>query len=568
MATKGGLWRPLRGLGNEALAVDRSLASETVAEASARLDTIARRGNEGSAGAVANALLAARAALAIRSADAPERAEALALAAREAFLRAGQGVEASWVDVERVALLGARRERAAEAEALAASLPEPEGDPALAAATLRARGALARARADLRTSLPLLERARELARAAGDVRESVRALNTLGTSYASLGVADAAREALEEARELAEASRQLQSAALASGQLAVLALDEGSPRAALRHLEAQRTWSERLGDVHGLARALALSAEAQGEARDPEAARRAAEACRGLYAAHPTPWTRLQAVMATLVEAEQALASADDERAESLLASCEEERTSGEPAWRLARARGAFAELWLALRDGGGGRSVATRITAAFTSLEHSPRPAWVERAASLASHVASRHGETNLAAALALRSVWVGASRRVAMTHGLAALRHRFPELALGRAMACGRDLVLRSRLALGPLRPFEAHVVVATGEGGEGSEGAAERALRVFEETGGPPAPARAWVALEGGATAVLATLDEAHARAALAALGGSLVVGAARGSIAIAATPSADLALVGAALAAARRAAFGARPPPQEP
>ncbi|HEU4413102.1 MAG TPA: hypothetical protein VFS43_48115 [Polyangiaceae bacterium] len=556
---RGEPWRPLRGLGSEALAIDRSLASETVAEACARLDALERRG--GGRGA-ANALLAARAALAIRSADDPERAEALALAAGEAFRAAGQGAEAAWVDVERVAIVGARRARAAEAEALAASLPLPDDDPALAAAVLRARGALARARADLGASLPLLERARELARLSGDVRESVRALNTLGTSYASLGVADAAREPLEEARELAEASRQLQSAALASGQLAVLALDEGRPKAALRHLEAQRGWSERLGDVHGLARALALSAEAYGEARDAEAARRAAEASRALYAAHPTPWTRLQAVMATLVEAEQALASADDERAEALLASCEGERASDEPAWRLARARGAFAELWLALRDGG---DVAARVRAAFASLEHSPRPAWVERAAALASHVASRHGLPALAASLALRSVWVGASRRVAMAPGLAALRQRFPALALGRVMACGRDLVVRSRLALGPLGPFAAHVVVAGAEG-EGLDAV----LRIFEETKGPPAPARAWVALEGGSAAVLASLDEAPARAAAGALGrlGGVRVGAARGEVSVVATPSADLALAGPALAPARRAAFGAEPPSSPP
>jgi hypothetical protein len=555
-AARGGPWRPLRGLGVEAADVDRALASETVAEASARLDAL-ERGASG--GARANALLAARAALAIRSADDPVRAEALALGAREAFLAAGQEVEAAWVDVERVALLGARRERAAEAEALAAALPEPDDDPALAAAVLRARGALARARADLGASLPLLERARELARRSGDVRESVRALNTLGTSYASLGVADAAREPLEEARELAEASRQLQSAALASGQLAVLALDEGRPQAALRHLEAQRAWSERLGDVHGLARALALSAEAYGEARDGEAARRAAEASRALYAASPTPWTRLQAVMATLVEAEQALASGDDERAEALLASCDAERQSGEPAFRLARARGAFAELWLALRDGG---DVGARVRAAFASLEHSPRPAWVERAASLASQAALRHGAPALAASLALRSAWVGASRRVAMAHGLAALRRNFPALALGRAMACGRDLVVRSRLALGPLAPFAAHVVVAAAEGES-----ADAILRVFEEIKGPVTPARAWLALEGGATAVFASLDEAPARAAEGAVGGlagDLAVGSARGEVSIVASPSADLALAGPALAQARRAAFGRAPP----
>ncbi len=555
--SRGGPWPPLRGLGAEAAEVDLALASETVAEARARLDALGRRAAPGGA---ANALLAARAALAIRSADDPERAEALALEAREAFRAAGQGAEAAWVDVERVALIGARRERAAEAEALAASLPLPEGDPALAAATLRARGALARARADLGASLPLLERARELAREAGDVRESVRALNTLGTSYASLGVADAAREALEEARELAEASRQLQSAALASGQLAVLALDEGRPRVALRHLEAQRVWSERLGDVHGLARALALSAEAQGEAREPEAARRSAEASRSLYAAHPTPWTRLQAVMATLVEAEQALASGDDERAEALLASCERERQSDEPAWRLARARGAFAELWLALRDGG---DPAARVAAAFASLERSPRPAWVEKAAALASRVAARHRAPDLAAALALRSVWVGASRRVAMAPGLGALRARFPALALGRAMACGRDLVVRSRLALGPLAPFEAHAVVAGGEGP-----GLEAVFRVFTETAGGPGPARAWVAFEGGAGAALATLDAERAReaaASLAGVAGVAFVGSARGEVAVVASPSADLALGGPALALARRAAFA---PPAAP
>ena len=69
------------------------------------------------------------------------------------------------------------------------------------------------------------------------------------------------------------------------------------------------------------------------------------------------------------------------------------------------------------------------------------------------------------------------------------------------------------------------------------------------------------------EGAAAAVFATLDEPLARSTLAALEGRAAVtsiGAARGEVAVVATPSTDLALGGPALASARRAAFGAPPP----
>ena len=135
-----------------------------------------------------------------------------------------------------------QRDRLDEAASLADALPLPAESPALAAAVLRTRGAVARARGGLAhvtspfSNAPAVSPKRRARRA-----RSWRTLNTLGTSYASLGAGELARDALERARELAELAGHHASAAIAAGQLAVLALDAGRAPLAVRQLQAQRS---------------------------------------------------------------------------------------------------------------------------------------------------------------------------------------------------------------------------------------------------------------------------------------------------------------------------------------
>lgn len=440
-------WSPLLSLGAvNAAAVDRALSSGTVAEVEALLVPLAP----------SPGLSVARFLLLQRRGDDPAGADR---AAREAVAQLS-GRDASLVSVEHASVLAASKARLAEARAIAQGLAIADDDPALSAAILRVRGAIARAEGDLGASLLALESARARARAASDVREIVRAENTLGASYAALGVAALARDALESALELAEITGQKQSAAIARGQLAVLALDADDPRLAARNLEAQRSIATRLGDVHGLARALSLLVEAYAACHEPGLARDAAEASRALYTRAPTPWTRLSAVLATIYQAEAALAAGDAPSAGELLATTAGERASDDPALRVAHARDAFVRLL------GAPTTIADPdafLTTALAPLRRSPRPTWVLRALLLALRLAKARGWD--VTPLALRAAAVLEARGAASSRALLTLREQAPDAAVRRAMALGRDLVLEARLALAPLGPFAAHVLEVDG-------------------------------------------------------------------------------------------------------
>jgi hypothetical protein len=470
------LWPPLAPLGAAAAPLERALGGAPVHQVEA---LIPQPADARAAAAVA----AARFALALRIGDRAAEIDALGMAAQRAFLAAEAPREAAFVQVERAAALLSDKTRLPEAAHLLDTLPSSADDRALDAAAARVRGAIARARADLRGSLLHLERARELAEASGHPREILRTLNTLGTSYAALGVASLAREALERARELAELAGQRQSAAIAAGQLATLALDAGNPALAARHLQLQRSVSEQLGDLHGQARALSLLVEAHGEAHQLALAALAASEARALHAAAPSPWTRLQAALASLYEAELALAGGDLERAAELLASCHEERTSDAPPFRILRARSSLALLWQALRDPPP-LPLDAFLSSALAPLMGSPRPMWVEKAMKLSLELAKQAGRTELIPLLAQRLGSLIELRAAASSGALVVLRASAPEAAIGRAMALGRELILRARLALGPIGEFHTSwVEVEVAE-----EGAIDAALAAFEAPGRP--------------------------------------------------------------------------------
>jgi hypothetical protein len=469
------LWPPLAPLGPDAPSVDRALGGAPHAEVERLLASLAPSDPLASA-----ALGAARFALALRSGGPPADLDALGLSPQEAFARLGAHREAAFLQVERAAALLSDKALLPRADALLDATQGAPDDLPLAAALARVRGAVARARADLRGSLLHLEKARVLSDTSGHPREILRTFNTLGTSYAALGVASLARASLERSRELAELAGQRQSAAIAAGQLAVLALDADQPRLAARHLELQRVVCERLGDLHGQARSLSLLVEAHGCAHELAQARAAAEACRDLYVRAPSPWTRMQAALATLYEAELALASGDEGRSRELLASCQEERESHAPTFRVVRARGALALLGGFLRDEGPPPSLENALADAFTRLSRSPRPTWVERALSLALELARRAGRLDLVPSLALRSAALVELRAAAASGALVSLRALAPDAAVARAMTLGRELVLRARLALGPLAPFEAERIEVTTDGDPAS---LDRVLAAFD-------------------------------------------------------------------------------------
>lgn len=503
-------WAPLLGLGHDAEDVERALAGAPPDEVSVLLDTLAVAGDTGPRHA---ALLAARFALLARSETSTSRADAAGCEARDALVRVGDARGASFVEVERAAALAASRAGLDDAARIVGELAVPDGDPALAAAVLRVRGSITRARADLGGSLLALEQAAALAARSGSAREQVRTANTLGASYAALGVSGLARDALERGREIAELAGLRHSAAVASGQLAVLAFDAGQPRLAVRHLEAQRRASASLGDVHGEARALSLLVEAYAAGNEPGASRRASDDARALYARAPTPWTRLQAVLATQYEAEDALSGGDDARADELLASIAEERASALPLWRVVRAREAFAILHRARRSATHAE-VEPAIEDALACLRRSPRPTWASRALLLAVRVAKARGREDLVPALAVRAAALLEARGAAGTRALVTLRELAPEAAVRRAMALGRDLVLRARLALAPLAPFEAESLVFATSGDGAAPDAVLASFRA-DDTGEPPDAL--WASLEGPYLVRVVTTDvEAAARA----------------------------------------------------
>ncbi|RYE94897.1 MAG: hypothetical protein EOO75_00735 [Myxococcales bacterium] len=320
-------------------------------------------------------------------------------------------------------------------------------------------------------------------------------MNTLGTSYAALGVASLARDALEQARELAEVTGQRQSAAIASGQLGVLALDGGRPALAVRHLALQLGTAGRLGDEAGQARALSLLVEAYGLSHDLARAASSAAACRELYARSPSPWTRLQAALASLYEAELVLAGGDERSAVELLRSCQAEREGEAASLRVVRARGALVLLGAL---GSAGEPLVAELGASLpgphvpledalatvlSRLLRSPRPTWVERALGLALATARLRGRPDLVEPLGLRAASLMELRAAASSGSLLHLRALAPGAAVARAMTLGRELVLRARRALAPLGAFEAELIEARGD-----EAALDRALGAFDDPSRP--------------------------------------------------------------------------------
>ncbi|MFO0660195.1 MAG: hypothetical protein U0165_10235 [Polyangiaceae bacterium] len=504
-------WAPLRLLAVPDLdALERALGERPREEVETLIGAIETRATSEVERA---ALSAARLAVVLRSGDSGDAIEEIAKTTREKLEQAQQLREATFVEVERIALIGARRERLAEAGELAERLPATSEDPELAAAVLRLRGSLARARADLRGSLLTLEQARVFAESSGSIRELIRTYNTLGTSYAALGIGELARQWLEKARELALLVGQRQSAAIASGQLAVLAMDEHQPARAARHLEAQRAACQALDDTAGFARALSLLVEAYAAAHDPERSAACAEQSRALYTSAPSAWTHLQAVLATMYEAEQSLLAHDEGRASVLLASCETERTSAHPGHRVVRAREAFVVLAKAALHPGP-ESLA-EIDRALVHLRRSPRPAWVERALTRASRLAIDAGEREVGVMLALRAAMVREARGAAGAGALGLLANVSAEVVVPRAMALARDLVQRARLALAPLSVFDAHVIEIETDGTPGALDAAIASFTRPDFPGEPPDDLA--VAIEGLSRATVATtFDEVAASA----------------------------------------------------
>jgi hypothetical protein len=450
---RGECWPPLQPLGELGNQLDQALASQPLAEVEQQLVHLEQSVSTPTEQA---SLLAAKFAVQQRLASNLEQAELLAIQASTALRVQGLLREASFLDVERATLLSTNKQRLPEALQLALSLPVSVDDLSLSAAVLRARGAVHRARADLRASLLSLEQSRVYAERCGNARESLRTCNTLGTSYVVLGVAELAREALEHAREIAEVQGHRISAAIASGQLAVLAVDLHQPELAIRHLETQRLICEQMADHHGLARALSLLVEAYGLRLCPESMQNAAALSRDLYTRVPTRWTRLQAIMATLYEAESAWLNNDHVQAKILMDSCQEELSSPEPGMRLIQARASWLNLLAWQHDPQG--PLCAVIERCFEGLRRSPRPTWVERLLDHATHVAQAHQQTDLAFQLGLRSCLLKEARSFAVSGGLAHLRDVEPELAVTRAMARGRDLMLRVQLALAPLDQINA--------------------------------------------------------------------------------------------------------------
>ena len=115
-----------------------------------------------------------------------------------------------------------------------------------------------------------------------DSPERVRALNTLGVLYTSLGQSGAATAALEHACELARRLGIATSEAIARGQLGALALARGDLAAARGHFGAQELLSTKLGDRHGRARSLTYLAEVALEAGQASTARDLARHARAV----------------------------------------------------------------------------------------------------------------------------------------------------------------------------------------------------------------------------------------------------------------------------------------------
>lgn len=432
-------WPPLLALGEHALDVSRALAKDPVVEVEARLTALEAEADP----RLSVGLSSARYALALRVGLPTAKQDPDAI--RCAFLAAGDPVAACFVLVEQALALGP----VAGSALLRDIAPSVLGRSLLlAAAVARAEGSLARSSGDLRASLAFLGRSVDLAEASGSARELVRSRNTLGTTYASLGLATSARGELVPALELASAIGEAQSAAVAEGQLAALALEEGNASRAVRSLSRQAATARHLGDVHALARALSLQVEAHGALSNLEEVKTCADEARSLARIHGDPWTRRQALFATLYEAEVALAHGRLERGSALLDDVHGEGATFEGP---VRARLALSFLWRRER-------LALPLSAEdfeelAVALRASPRPAWVERALLLASRQAASPAHRM---ALALRATLVRECREAcrATLSGIATVDR---EASLDRAIARGRDLLSVTRLALAPLLPWE---------------------------------------------------------------------------------------------------------------
>jgi hypothetical protein len=108
-----------------------------------------------------------------------------------------------------------------------------------------------------------------------------------------------------------------------------------------------------------------------------------------------------------------------------------------------------------------------------------------VERLLLLGVEAARAHARPDLVPALAVRAASLVELRGAASSGALTMLRQLAPEEAVSRAMILGRDLVLRARLALGPLGPFEAELIRIETDGDPAS---VDRALACFSPAGEP--------------------------------------------------------------------------------
>ncbi len=428
-------WAPHAGLGSIGAQFEALLSAGRLDAAAAALDGAADT----------PALWAARYSLAAARGDAPETVSALADAAARGLLDEGAVESAALVSADAAAVLASGRGGTARAKAL----PSSEGaSPRLRAALLRAKGIAARVEADVGGALHALEDALAAAETSGDPRELLRSKNALGTLYAALGIEGLARTLLVEARELAEVAGETQSLAIAHGQLASLALDEGRVELALVHLTVTAGLARSAGDVHGEARALALLTEAHGARGDAAEARATAAATRTLYAARPTPWTRMSAVLATLSEALDARLAGDEPFAAARLRDIEAHLDDELRSDRVIAARLGG----LALVDPTAPEE--DRFDRARTMLARSPRPAWVERALT----VAALRAKGDVRARLLERTASLMDARALLASRSIAWLRRSDAARARDRARTLGRGLVLAARAALLPLTPFAA--------------------------------------------------------------------------------------------------------------
>jgi hypothetical protein len=445
------LWPPLRPLGREARRIGLALGNAPPADVVQLLDEVGRAPATPLEQA---ALTAARLGLSVRRGTPTPADRALAAQVSAAFRSENQPVLAAFVDIA-AALWEPPQHALASLHTIDEGLLERSGE--LLAAALCAEGSLARTTGDLRASLALLGRGLLAAQRAQAPREQLRCHNALGTSYASLGLAQAARRELFAAVDLASALSELQSLAIAEGQLAVLALEDGDAAGAHRSLERQASIARRLGDEHGLARALSLSVEALGAASRLSEAASAADECRALHRAVGSAWTLRQATFATLYEAEAAFVHGRLARGDELL------RDLG-PVTDLplpVRARLSVAHVARAGVAQGVEKTKKTslpEIERWLAELRLSPRPAWVQHVLAQAAEVVLAH-DPALARSLALRSAQV-AEHRHRCRAPLAGLALVDPTAALDRAMARVRDLMATVRLALAPLQPWSARV------------------------------------------------------------------------------------------------------------